>query len=128
MIASLSTAFGILATALAIVGLYGVTAYTVARRSREIGIRMALGALDSDVIALVMREVLVLVFWGVIAGLPCAAALSRIVRTQLYGVEPADFLSMALATLLLTTIALIAAYVPARRAARYDPVRVLRAE
>jgi ABC-type antimicrobial peptide transport system permease subunit len=128
MIATLSTVFGILATILAIVGLYGVTAYTVARRSREIGIRIALGARGGDVVGLVMREVLVLVLAGVIIGLPCAAALSQIARTQLYGVEPADFFSMALATLLLATIALIAAYVPARRAARYDPVRVLRME
>jgi predicted permease len=126
MIATLSTVFGILATILAIVGLYGVTAYTVTRRSREIGIRMALGAHGGGVIRLVMREVLVLVLAGVIIGLPCAAALSRIAQAQLYGIEPTDFFSMALATLLLTTIALIAAYVPARRAARYDPVRVLR--
>jgi predicted permease len=128
MIATLSTVFGILATALAILGLYGVTAYTVARRSREIGIRMALGAQGGTVVGLVMREMLVLVLTGVIVGLPCAAALSRIARTQLYGVSPNDFLSMALATLLLTAVTLIAAYIPARRAVRCDPVRILRAE
>jgi ABC-type antimicrobial peptide transport system permease subunit len=128
MIATLSTVFAILATVLAIVGLYGVTAYTVARRSREIGIRMALGAQSGDVVGLVMHEVLVLVLAGVIVGLPCAAALSRIARTQLYGVSPNDFLSMALPALLLAAVALIAAYVPARRAVRCDPVRILRME
>jgi predicted permease len=128
MIATLSTVFGILATILAIVGLYGVTAYTVARRSREIGIRVALGAQGSDVVGLVLREVVVLVLAGVALGLPCAVALGRVARTQLYGIEPGDFQSMLVAALLLTTVALIAAYVPARRAASYDPVKVLRAE
>jgi len=128
MIATLSTVFAILATVLAIVGLYGVTAYTVARRSREIGIRMALGAQSGDVVGLVMHEVLVLVLAGVIVGLPCAAALSRIARTQLYGVSPNDFLSMALPALLLAAVALIAAYLPARSAVRCDPVRILRME
>jgi ABC-type antimicrobial peptide transport system permease subunit len=75
-----------------------------------------------------MREVLVLVLAGAIVGLLCAAALSRIARTQLYGVSPNDFLSMALPTLLLTAVALIAAYLPARRAVRGDPVRILRME
>jgi predicted permease len=128
MIATLSTVFGVLATVLAIVGLYGVTAYAVTRRSREIGIRMALGAQRGDVIGLVMREALILVLAGVAVGLPCAAALSRIAGTQLYGVAPNDWLSMTAATLLLTAVALIAAYLPARRAAKHDPVRVLRAE
>ena len=128
MIATLSTVFGVLATILAILGLYGVTAYTVTRRSREIGIRMALGARRGNVVALVIREALVLVLTGVIVGLPCAAALSRIAGTQLYGVEPNDWVSMTLATSLLTAVALIAAYLPARSAARYDPARVLRME
>ena len=128
MIAMLSTVFGILATILAVLGLYGVTAYAVTRRSREIGIRMALGAPQGNVVRLVMREVLILVIAGVILGLPCSVALSRIAGAQLYSISPADFLSMASATLLLTSVALIAAYIPARHAARYDPVRVLRAE
>jgi predicted permease len=128
MIATLSTVFGVLATVLAIVGLYGVTAYTVTRRSREIGIRMALGAQRGSVLGLVMREVLVLVLAGVAVGLPCAAAVSRIAGTELYGVQPNDLPTMMVATILLTAVALAAAYLPARRAARYDPVRVLRAE
>jgi putative ABC transport system permease protein len=126
MIATLSAAFGILATVLAIVGLYGVMAYMVARRSREIGIRMALGAASGNVVWLIMREVLVMVAAGVTVGLPIAFALTRVVRAQLYGVEPTDPLSIATATLLLSGVALMAGYLPARRAATYDPVRVLR--
>ncbi len=128
MIATLSTVFGVLATVLAIIGLYGVTAYTVTRRSREIGIRMALGAQRGSVVGLVMREVLVIVLAGVAVGLPCAVAGTRIAGTELYGVQPNDLPTMMVATILLTSVALVAAYLPARRAARYDPVRVLRAE
>ena len=125
---SLSSIFGVLATALAIIGLYGVMAYTVARRAREIGIRIVLGAETGSVVWLVMREVLALVFTGVLIGLPAAYTLSRAVRSELYGIEPNDPASMFLATLLLTAVALLAGYIPARRAATYDPVRVLRAE
>ncbi|SPE34951.1 conserved membrane hypothetical protein [Candidatus Sulfopaludibacter sp. SbA6] len=128
MIATLSAIFGVLATALAIIGLYGVMAYMVARRSREIGIRMALGARSGNVVWLIMREVLVLVAAGVACGLPAAYGLTRVIRAQLYGVEPTDPLSIALATLLLSGVALMAGYLPARRAAGYDPVRVLRYE
>ena len=85
LIASLSTVFGFLATLLATIGLYGVMAYTVARRTREIGVRMALGAFQKDVIWLVMREVLVLVAIGLVAGLGASLALTRFVQTQLYG-------------------------------------------
>lgn len=128
MIATLSTVFGMLATILAVVGLYGVTAYTVARRAREIGIRMALGAKSGKVVMLVMREIAVLVLAGIVAGLPCAIALSRFARAQLYGVGPNDLGSLATPILVLVAVALLAAYVPARRAARCDPVLVLRAE
>ena len=128
MIATLSSVFGVLATALAIVGLYGVMAYMVTRRSREIGIRMALGAQSGNVVWLVMREVLVLVGAGIAVGAPAAWALSKLVQAQLYGVQPHDPASIALPTLLLAAVALLAGYVPARRAAGYDPVRVLRYE
>jgi ABC-type antimicrobial peptide transport system permease subunit len=128
MIAALSTVFGVLATVLAVMGLYGVMAYTVARRSREIGIRMALGANSGNVVWLVMREVLLLVVGGVGVGLPAALALSKLVRAQLYGVEPDDPRSIAAATLLLAAVAVLAGYLPARRASSYDPVRVLRYE
>ena len=93
--------FGFLATLLAVIGLYGVMAYTVARRTREIGIRMALGAFQADVIWMVMREVLLLVCIGIGAGLAAAVALSRFVQTQLYGITPQDPMTIALAGLLL---------------------------
>jgi ABC-type antimicrobial peptide transport system permease subunit len=128
MIATLSSIFGVLATLLAIIGLYGVMAYMVTRRSREIGIRMALGALSGNVVWLVMREVLVLVAAGIAIGLPASYFLTRLVQSQLYGIEPNDVSSIAAATLLLAVVALTAGYIPARRAASYDPVRVLRYE
>jgi predicted permease len=128
LIATLSSVFGVLATLLAILGLYGVMAYMVTRRSREIGIRMALGAQAGNVLWLVMREVLVLVAAGIACGLPAAYVLTRVVKAQLYGVQANDPLSVALATLLLAAVALLAGYIRARRAAGYDPVRVLRYE
>jgi predicted permease len=128
MIATLSSVFGILATVLAIIGLYGVMAYMVARRAREIGIRMALGANTGRVVWLVMREVLILVAAGIAVGIPAAIVLTRVVRSELYAVDPSDPASMALATVLLAVVAILAGYVPARRAAAYDPVHVLRAD
>jgi predicted permease len=128
MIATLSGVFGALATVLAIIGLYGVMAYMVARRAREIGIRMALGALAGNVVWLVMREVLVVLGAGIAAGLPLAWYLSKLVQTQLYGIDPMDAVSIASATALLAAVALLAGYIPARRAAGYDPSRVLRYE
>ncbi len=128
MIASLSTAFTLLAVALAVLGLYGVMAYLVAQRTREIGIRMALGAASGNVIWLVMREVLVLIVAGMTLGLPLALTLSRFVKSELYGVQPADPISIAAAALLLSTISLAAGFVPARRAASADPLQVLRDE
>jgi predicted permease len=128
MIATLSSVFGSLATALSIIGLYGVMAYMVARRSREIGIRMALGAMAGNVVWLVMREVLLLVGAGVAVALPAAYFLTKVVRAQLYGIEPNDPVSLLLATLLLVAVALAAGFVPAWRAARFDPVLVLRYE
>ena len=128
LVATLSTVFGALATILAVIGLYGVMSYMVARRAREIGIRVAIGAARGDVVWLVMREVLLLAAAGVATGLPAAIVLARLVRSQLYDVQPADPLSLALATILLCSVALAAGYIPARRAAACDPVRVLRAD
>jgi predicted permease len=127
-IATLSTAFGVLATLLAVIGLYGVMAYTVARRTREIGVRMALGAVPGDVIWLVMREVLVLVGSGVVAGLVGAWGLNRFVSSQLYGVTANDPVTIAGAAAVLAAVALLAGYIPARRATRVNPVFALRYE
>ena len=126
--AMLSSAFGALATLLAIVGVYGVLASTVSRRTREIGVRMALGATSIDVVWLIMREVLVLVGLGVVIGLAGAAALSRIAGSQLFGVSPADPVTIASAAAVLATVALAAGYIPAVRATRVNPVRALRCE
>jgi predicted permease len=128
MIAALSSFFGGLATLLAAIGLYGVMAYSVARRTREIGLRMALGAERGHVVWLVMREVTLLAGIGVAVALPIAYGLGRAVNSQLYGVQPADFAVLAGGTLLLSLVAGVAGYVPARRASRVDPLVALRYE
>jgi ABC-type antimicrobial peptide transport system permease subunit len=128
VIASLSAFFGILATLLAAIGLYGVMAYTVTRRTREIGIRLALGAGRGNLLTLIMREVAVLTLVGVAIAIPAALALTRLVRSELYGIVPNDPLSIVLAALLLISVALLAGYIPANRATRVDPLRALRYE
>jgi predicted permease len=128
LIATLSAAFGALATMLAVIGLYGVMAYTVARRTREIGVRMALGAAQGDVVWLVMREVLVLVGSGIVLGLAASWALGRLIASQLYGVTANDPQTIAAASGLLLFVALLAGYLPARRATRVNPVLALRYE
>ena len=128
LIASLSTAFGLLATLLATIGLYGVMAYTVERRTREIGIRMALGAFQKDVIWMVMREVLFLVAVGVAVGLTATIGLTRLVQTQLYGLTAHDPYTLALAALGLAAVAAAAGYIPAMRASRVDAMQALRYE
>jgi predicted permease len=128
LIASLSAVFGFLATLLAVIGLYGVMAYSAARRTREIGIRMALGAFQGDVIWMVMREVLVLVCAGLAAGLGGAFVLAKLVETQLYGVTGRDPITAALAALGLAAVACAAGYIPALRASRIDAMRALRYE
>jgi ABC-type antimicrobial peptide transport system permease subunit len=128
MIASLSTVFGSVATVLAIIGLYGVMSYSVAQRTREIGIRMALGAEQGKVIGMVMREVTMLIAIGVTVGVPAALLLTRVVKSQLYGLEAHDPWTVGLATALLAIVACAAGYVPAMRASRVDPMKALRYE
>src|SRR5579871_4823710 len=123
MIASLSTVFGLLATILAGVGLYGLMAYNVVQRTREIGIRMALGAAQRDVVWMVMRDVLILVGVGIAVGVPTALALTSVVRSQLYGLTGHDPITLILATAGLALVALAAGYIPAVRASRLDPMR-----
>lgn len=128
LVASLSAVFGGLATLLAVIGLYGVMAYTVARRTREIGIRMALGAFQRDVIWMVMREVLGLVCVGLAAGLTGALLLTKFVQTQLYGLNGDDPITLAVASIGLAAVACAAGYIPALRASRVDATRALRYE
>jgi predicted permease len=128
LLASLSGVFGLLATGLAAIGLYGVMAYMVVRRTREIGIRMALGANRGSVVWLVMREVLLLSAIGVAIGGAGAYAATRLVQKQLFGILPTDTLTMALSALGIATVAMVAGYLPARRATAIDPMRALRWE
>jgi predicted permease len=126
MMATLAGGFGALALVLSSVGLYGVLAYSVARRSREIGIRMALGASGAGVIARVLRDGVVLLVAGIALGAPAAWVASRSVSSMLFGVNPADPATIAAAIGLLTAATLVASYAPARRASRVDPLVALR--
>jgi ABC-type antimicrobial peptide transport system permease subunit len=126
--AALSAFFGILATLLAAIGLYGVMAYTVTRRTREIGIRLALGAGRASLLKLVLREVALLTVAGVAIAIPVALAVTRLVRSELHGIVPNDPLSIAAAAVVLASVALLAGYIPAERATRVDPLTAFRYE
>lgn len=128
MIAQLTSLFGGLALLLATIGLYGVTAYTVVRRTSEIGVRMALGAERTRVIAMVMRGATTQAFLGLMVGAPIAMLCVRYVKAQLYEVASVDFGVMAVAVVVLVVAACIAGMIPARRAASIDPVQALRVE
>jgi putative ABC transport system permease protein len=124
----LSVCFGLLAAALAAIGLYGVMAYTVTRRIREIGIRIALGATQGRVAWLILREVALLALIGLLAGVPLAFALGRAAESLLFNVRAGDPLIFTAASLLLGCVALLGGYLPARRAAKVDPMTALRRE
>jgi ABC-type antimicrobial peptide transport system permease subunit len=128
MVAALSVAFGGLATLLAAIGLYGVMSYTVARRTREIGIRMALGADRRRVVSLVLRSAFRRVLIGLVVGVPLAVGAGRLISAQLYGVEFWDPLALAIAAVALGVCAFFAAIIPAGRAAAIQPMTALRSE
>jgi predicted permease len=123
-----SGAFGLVALTLAAIGLGGVLAYAVARRTNEIGVRMALGAAAGDVIRMVLRDSFWMVGLGVVIGLPCAYIIGRVLKTALFRLEPLDPGTAGLAFGALLAVALLAAWFPARRAARIDPMTALREE
>jgi ABC-type antimicrobial peptide transport system permease subunit len=128
IIAQLTGLFGILALSLASVGLYGVMSYFVARRTGEIGIRMALGATRAGVLALVLRGALWQVLIGIALGIPAALLAGHLMASQLYGVGSYDPLALAGATLVLALCAAAASFIPARRAASIEPMQALRTE
>jgi predicted permease len=128
LVTSLCVLFGVLATALAMVGLYGVMAYTVTRRTRELGVRMALGARSPWILWMILREALGLVAAGIACALPLSLLASRVLQSELYDAGAVDPLTIAVATLLLTAVAIAAALVPSWKAARLDPLRALRLE
>ena len=128
LIAQLVSFFGALALILACIGLYGVMAHGVARRTNEIGIRMALGAKGGNIAWMVLRETLLLVITGLALGIPAALLLARLIATQLFGMSPTDPLTLIAAAIVLTVVALLAGYIPARRASHVDPLTALRYE
>jgi predicted permease len=128
LVAALSISFGIVATLLAALGLYGLMSYAVALRTREIGIRVALGAERREVLFMVLKEVLALTLLGVAVGLPSGYALGRLVESELYGLSARDPLTIAIATASLLAAGILAGCLPALRASRVDPMVALRSE
>jgi predicted permease len=127
-IAMLSSFFAVLALLLASLGLYGLMSYAVTRRTREIGIRMALGAQPENILWIVLREVLTLALIGIAIGIPCALAASRWIASMLFELSSSDLPTLLSVSLLLLAVALLAGYLPARRACAVDPIVALRGE
>ncbi len=128
VVALLSSCFGALALFIAAVGLYGVLSYTVARRTQEIGVRMALGAQPCAVVVMILKEIVWLVCLGLALGIPLALVLGRFVADLLYGLNPSDPLTIVVGAMVMLVVALFAGYAPARRASRVDPMVALRSE
>lgn len=126
--ASLVSLFSCIALALACVGLYGSVSYNVTHRTRELGVRIALGARRVSVMRMLLGQVAVTIVAGLSAGLPATWALTRVIDSQLYGIRAHDPLSLLIASVGVTAVALVAAFLPAYRALRIDPVRALRYE
>ncbi|HTF69808.1 MAG TPA: FtsX-like permease family protein [Edaphobacter sp.] len=125
-LAALTAGFGVLALALACVGIYGIMTYTVTRRTNEIGIRLALGAQRVRVLFMVLRESAWLTVLGITVGLAAALALGRLIKSMLWGLSPTDPVSLIGAMLLLLVVALTASWIPAARASRIEPMDALR--
>jgi len=128
LVAQLATAFGVLALLLAAIGLYGLMTYSISRRTREIGLRIALGAQRSGVLRLVLVDAMRLVIVGLVVGILAAYLSTGLLETQLNGVKPGDPLSIVVAALVLMAAAILAALLPALRAARVEPIIALRSE
>jgi ABC-type antimicrobial peptide transport system permease subunit len=128
LLAKLSGGFGALALVLACIGLYGLMSYTVARRTNEIGVRIALGAGRFDIIDMVLREIVLLVAGGLAVGVPAALVCARFIGSFLFGLNPTDAATVASAAALLLAVGGLAGYLPARRASRTDPMTALRYE
>jgi putative ABC transport system permease protein len=125
---TLLTVFAALAVLLALIGIYGITAYAVTQRTRELGLRMAIGARPVEVVGMLLRENLVLVIGGLVLGLAGAALATRVLRTMLFGVSTLDAVTFLGVASVLGGAAMLATWVPARRAARIDPIEALRHE
>jgi putative ABC transport system permease protein len=128
MLSFLASTFGLVAIFIAAIGLYGVLAYSIAQRTREIGVRMALGASRRAVVGMVLREVLTITGWSIAVAIPLSLALGSFVKSQLFGISYRDPAILAIVTLAIATVALLAACVPARRAVRVQPITALRYE